>query len=81
MSTWGASCYNLLVASFSHYGKPITDNCCDISMRIWQVMAEYDPATAMIEITTTARQPYHLAFQAGGALLPDGAAQIGFKYE
>lgn len=78
MSLWGASAYSLLVASMSHHGKPITDDCCDISSRIWQATVAYDPATALQEMTRTARCLYPLAFEAGGPQLPDSPAFVHY---
>lgn len=78
MDEWGASCYSLLVASMSHHGKPIKDDCRDISPRIWQAMVEYEPATSLQEITATARRLYPEAFQTGGATLPDSPTFVHY---
>jgi CRISPR-associated endonuclease/helicase Cas3 len=71
MSTWGESCYRLLIASISHHGRPLVDGPQGWNRNIWRPVPDaYDPADTLREAAERGLQLFPQAFEAGSGPLP-----------
>lgn len=82
MAGWGASVWELFVASVSHHGRPIAEDCTAVPVNVWRPVTNargetiYDPAPVIADAAAEAQSLFPCAFGPVSQALPDSHAFV-----